>query len=257
MFAVAIVELGTPAGDEAEALAASVRLAVYDLRLRLAGPLPAIVLVTPRRDEALAVLRGLRQRGHGAVGCDLRNVVPGTAMIGIRHFVLEAAGLRADVDSSDVLPYARMQTLVHATHPEIHQVITHEQVYVGPREGTARRETITSQHDATQSLTLYRDDGATPWILREREGHYGALGPALGPVRHRNFLAVIAALRARAPHLHFDNRLALHPRSPQHFSRSFGQPDGGATAWADHGADLYAYLLALWFAGRPGGPYRS
>jgi hypothetical protein len=257
MFAVAIIELATSVEEEASVLAGEVRSSAYDLRMRLAGLLPAIVLLTSDASEANAVLRGIRLRGHGVVGCDLNRLIPSTSMVPMHHFVLDDAGMRADRESRDVLPYKSIQSLLHAAHPELHQVIGHEMVYAGPRQGMKRQETITSEHDAPQSLYVFRNDGETPWILREREAHYDALGALAGPVQHQNFLAAIHVLRARAPHAHFDDRLAVHPRSPEHFTRSFGRPDGEATPWADHGADLAAHLLATWFALEAPSAYRS
>jgi hypothetical protein len=121
---------------------------------------------------------------------------------------------------------------------------------VNPRRGVRRIETLTNEHDFPQSLYIFRGDGETPWILHEREAHYAPIGAGEGPVQHVNFLGAIRALRARAPHAYFDDRLVLHLRSPEHFTRSFGRPDGGTSPWADHGADLGAQLLALWFASK-------
>jgi hypothetical protein len=258
VFAVAITELATSVEEEASVLAAEVGVSAYDLRLRLTGILPAVVMMTSDSEEAGTVLRAIRSRGHGAVSCDLRSVIPSTSMVSVRHFILDEVGLHAGRGSGEVLPYGRIQALVHAAHPELHQVIGHELVYVGPREGVRRRETITNEHDAPQSLYVFRVDGETPWIVREREAHYGSLGAAEGPVQHQNFLGAIRALRARVPQAYFDDRFAVHPRSPEHFTRSFGRPDAGALSWADHGADLGAHLLALWFAYKAAGsPYRS
>jgi hypothetical protein len=258
LFAVAIIELATSAEAEASVLAQELRANAYDLRLRLSGILPAVVVMTPDTNEAEAVLRAVRLRGHSAVACDLKCLVPSTSMVSVHHFALDDAGMRADVGAGDVLPYGAIQALVHAAHPELHRMLGYEHVYVSPRQGAVRRETMTSEHDASQSLYIFRADGETPWIMREREAHYSALGHACGPVQHQNFLAAIRALRARAPNAYFDDRLALHPRSPEHFTLSLGRPDGGALPWADHGADLAAHLLALWAACKAAGdPYRS
>jgi hypothetical protein len=258
LFAVALIELATSAEEEASVLARELGVNAYDLRLHLSGMLPAVIMTTPDADAADVVLRAVRQRGHGAVACDLRRLVPSTSMVSVRHFALDDAGMRADVGPGEVLPYGVIQAFVHAAHPELHRMLGYEHVYVSPRQGVVRRETMTSEHDASQSLYIFRADSETPWIMREREAHYAALGPGCGPVQHQNFLAAIRILRARAPNAYFDDRLAVHPRSPEHFTLSLGRPDGGALPWADHGADLAAYLLALWAASKAAGdPYRS
>ena len=128
---------------------------------------------------AAAAWQVVRSRGHGALLVDLRDVVPGTSMLPVRRFVLEGEGLRADQNAPEVLPYRRMQVLVHVAHSEVRQIIGHEMVYVGPREGVQRRETVTQEHDAHESLYIFRNDGGQPWIVRERDAHYAALGRLL------------------------------------------------------------------------------
>jgi hypothetical protein len=265
MFVVAIAELASSgeAGEEdVSALARDLGMGAYDVRLRLAGGLPAVILTMADEAAAHAALEAVRRRGHGALVCDLRDVVQGPSMVPVRHFVLDDGSIRADRASPDVLRYASILALVHVANRELHYVIGHERVFVGPREGVMRRETLTAEHDAPHSLYIFPADGGTPWLLREREAHYAALGAAAGPVQHLNFLATIGALRARAPRACFDARLAGHQRSPGHITRSFGRPDGGAGPWADHDADLAAHLLARWFAQKTlssgaDGPYRS
>ncbi len=197
MFVVALAEMGPSEESELSAIAGEVHLTAYDLRIRVAAGLPAVVLSTADRDEASRVLQWMRDRGHGALVCDVRSVIPGTAMVPVRHFALEDDGLRADRASPDVLPYRQMRVLVHVAHTEQLRVVGHELVYVSPRQGVRRQETVTQEHDSTQSLYIFRGDGERPFILRERDAHYGALGAAAGPVQHLNFLATIAALRRR------------------------------------------------------------
>jgi hypothetical protein len=259
MFAVALVELATSPEEAATFLAHEVGLSPYDLRLRFAGGLPAVVLLTPHAAAAESALRAMRARGHGAVVCDLKNVVPSTSMVAMRHFAFDDEAMCADRGSPEVLPYRNIQLFVHAAHPEVHQVIDHELVYVSPREGVRRREKVTSEHENSQSLYIFRNDGEKPWILRQHDAQYAALGEAFGPVQQLNFIATIGALRARAPHAHFDDRLVLRPRSPEHFGRSFGHPADRREGlpWADHGADLAAHLLATWFGSKGADPYRS
>ena len=265
MFVVAIAELA-PSGEleeeEISALARELGVGAYDVRLRLAAGLPAVVFTSAEEGAAHAVLEAIRRRGHGALACDLRDVVAGPSMVPVRHFALDGESIRADRASPEVLRYANVLALVHVANRELHYVIGHERVFVGPREGVVRRETLTAEHDAPHSLYIFPADAGTPWLLREREAHYGALGAAAGPVQHLNFLRTIGVLRARAPQACFDDRLAGHQRSPEHITRSFGRPGGGEGPWADHGADLAAHLLARWFATKTlssgvGGPYRS
>ncbi|HEY4015942.1 MAG TPA: hypothetical protein VGM06_21545 [Polyangiaceae bacterium] len=257
MFVVAIAELVSPTEDDMTAIAAAIGASTYDVRMRLAAGVPAVLMTTSDEAAARATAQAIGARGHGAIVCDSRDVVPGPAMVPVRHFVLGEDALRADRAQPDELPYRQMRVLVHVAHRELRHVIGHEMVYVGPREGMARREVITDEHDSPHSLYIFPSDGTTPWILREREAHYTALGAAAGPARHMNFLATIAALRARAPIAHFDDRFATHPRSPSHYTRSYGHPEGESSPWADHDADLAAHLLARWLSRTSSDPYRS
>jgi hypothetical protein len=257
MFVVAIAELGSSSEDDAGAVAREVGANAYDVRMRLAAGLPAVVMTTADEEAAWTAARSIGGLGHGALVCDTRNVVPGPSMVAVRHFVFGEDALRADRAEPDEMPYRQIRVLVHVAHDELRNVVGHEMVYVGPREGVARREVVTGEHDSPHSLYVFASEGRTPWILREREAHYVGLGKAMGPVRHLNFLATIAAIRARAPSAHFDARLAEHPRSPTHYTRSYGRPEGESSPWADHGADLNAHLLAAWLSRPSGGPYRS
>ncbi len=256
MHAVAVAQLGSTPAEEAEALAPEVGASSYDLRLKLAGLLPAVVLRTPDHEQAISVLLGLRRRGHGAVACDLSAVVPSTAMVAVRRFAFEPDALRADEASEERLPYADMHALIHAVHVTEHDLLeVHRETSV--RGSVSLRETMRREEAPLHALYIFPGDGGTPWILHESEARYAGLpGPRL-PTQHQSFLATIRALRERAPGAPFDERLAEHPRPPSHFTHAFRRADTPETRWDDHGADLVAHLLALWFAQRQGGVYRT
>jgi hypothetical protein len=74
VFVVAITRWARPLEEELVELAAIVGEVPYDLRLRLAGTLPAIFGRTSDRQEAIERLGMLRGRGHGAVACDVDRV---------------------------------------------------------------------------------------------------------------------------------------------------------------------------------------
>ena len=81
---MALVRLSGSIDDEAKALAAALGLTPYETRLKLLAGLPALVTTTADSEAAKEVLRGLRARGHGAVGFDGAAVVPSESMIAMR-----------------------------------------------------------------------------------------------------------------------------------------------------------------------------
>ena len=91
MYVVAITRWAQPLEQEAVVLAPLLGMAAYDLKLRLAGPLPAVFARAPELARARELLAALRARGHGAVACDLARVdVHGPESV--RQVELEARG---------------------------------------------------------------------------------------------------------------------------------------------------------------------
>ena len=76
MHVVAVTRWGLPLEEELPELAARLGVLAYDLRLRLAGGLPALFVRVEDGTEAAGHVTFLRARGHGAVVCDAE-AVPG------------------------------------------------------------------------------------------------------------------------------------------------------------------------------------
>ena len=163
-------------------------------------------------------------------------------MTSLRDFRLEADGVRASADSPESLRYARIGALLRATHRRT--VETTEKVNERKfRPGMAvltgglvlskktSREVTSRSEQREQVLYLFPVDGAPPWILREREAHYGGLGKHLKPTSNENFQTTIAQLRERSPNAAYDERLMA------------GRPIRGVAEGSD-ATDLLAHLLA-------------
>src|SRR6185503_5112979 len=113
VYVVAITELATPVEQEAAALAADLGTTPYEERLNLASGLPAVVLTAADRARALALLKALRARGHGAVAIDAAVVVSSEAMVSMRRFGLEEGALTAE---GERLPHGEILALIRAMH---------------------------------------------------------------------------------------------------------------------------------------------
>src|SRR5207237_1120371 len=89
---------------------------------------------------------------------------------------------------------------------------------------TEKREVTSRTEASEQVLYLFRSSRGVPWLLREHDAHYDALGAAVAPTTSRNFATAVEQFRARAPHARFDDSLLRRPKV------------------AD--VDLYAHLIA-------------
>jgi hypothetical protein len=242
MQLVAIAELTGAIEAAAGPLAAAIGTTAYELKLVLNAGLPAVLLATVDPARAASVVAAIRRAGHLAVVCDRAECTPSTRMTSLRDFRLDGDGLRASADSPARLPYQRIGAMLRATHRRT--IETTEKVEERKfRPGMAvltgglvlskktSREVTTQAHERDQVLYVFRTDGEPPWILRERQAHYGGLGKDLRPTSLENFQTTIRQLRERSPGAAYDERLMT------------GRPIRGVADGSD-ATDLLAHLLA-------------
>ena len=258
MHIVAIAELATPLEAEAAALAADLGTTAYEERLNLLTGLPTVVLMTVDRGAATALLAKLRARKHRAMVVDVDTVVAHEAMIPMRGFALEKAAVIA---GGNELPYGEITALLRAMHrsnTETHSETKTRQFSPGKAlltgglafTKTVTREAKSAVQESEQVLYVFRGEGETPWLLRERGTSYAGLGPALTVSSAQNFLATIAQLRARAPDAVYDERL-LNPRgATNRLSRSGTASASTLSTSSASGVDLLAHVIALSIARR-------
>jgi len=254
VYVVAITELATPVEQEAAALAADLGTTPYEERLNLASGLPAVVLTAADRARALALLKALRARGHGAVAIDAAVVVSSEAMVSMRRFGLEEGALTAE---GERLPHGEILALIramHRTRTETRAEVKTKKFSPGRAlvtggllvSKTVSREETSITEESQQVLYIFRADGGTPWLLRERGTQYAALGGALSPSSAQNFLTAIARLRERAPQAVYDERLMATRKVPSRVAVKGGGAAGSASVSSASGVDLLAHLIALW-----------
>lgn len=235
---------GTSADARLAAIAQELAVAPYDARQRLAAGRPAVLFAGPDRARALELLGKLRALALPALACDTASVVASENMVSMRDFALDDEGLRADGQS---LPFADVLCVLRATQRHTVETTTTQKeksfsagkaILTGGlvMSSTKSKEVTTSATDREQVLYLFRRSGQTPWLLRETQTRYGALGAALAPATMQNFLTTVRLLRERAPAAVHDERLV-----------NFRINDVVSAAG---GIDLLAHLLAMSIAKR-------
>ncbi len=260
MFIVAIGELATTLEVEAAALAGDLGTTMYEERLNLLTGLPAVVLTTVDRGEALGLLAKIRARKHRAFAIDAAAVVPSSAMIAMRGFELGAEVITAGEHELRYDEITALLRAMHRTSTETHGETKSRQFSAGKAlltGGLAFTKTVTKEQKSAsqaseQVLYVFRAEGETPWLLRERGTSYAGLGAALTVSSAQNFLATIAQLRARAPGAVYDERL-LNPRgATSRLTRSGTATASTLSVSSAGGVDLLAHLLALGISRRKG-----
>ena len=89
MYVVAITRWGPPLETELAHLASEVGETAYDLRRRLAGPLPVLLARVDFPTRAAQLVAMLRGRGHGAVACDEARVARSEQMLSPNSYLFE------------------------------------------------------------------------------------------------------------------------------------------------------------------------
>jgi len=214
VFVVAVVALQGPVEAEAPHLAATLGVTAYEAGLLLRAPSPAVVLRTPDRARALALLAAMRERGHDTVACDATAVVASSAMHLVRApwFANDALS-----DGSERLSFDTVTALVRAAHTsrvETTEKTKETKVSLGRIAMTGgllatkkveREKTHVSQ--SREQVLYVFSSSPVPWLVVASRCRYDGLGVPLRPSLHENFEAFVGLLRARCAPAPFDDRL--------------------------------------------------
>ncbi len=258
MYVVAITRWARPAEQEVAALAPLSTLAVYDLRLRLAGPLPVVFERVADAERARQLLGALRQRGHGAVACDL-TCVPGSEQLTSPRSYELAADAFVALDPAwgrRLMPYGDLLALIRANSASIEQsssMTKQKKLSLGRAAmtgGLVMRKTSTTDERATteereQVLYLIRKTGRDPMLLRERHLRHQGLGEQVKPTSLENFASLVVVLRQRAPQVLYDDRLATHRRKTSITSLAGSAAHQVTSSSNASENDLAAHLIAV------------
>jgi hypothetical protein len=252
---VALLALGPGKTVDVEAplLAGDLGVAAYDARLLIAGGFPALVLTTPARDRALALVGALRGRGHDAAACDAATIAPSTTMIAMRRFRFEGDAIV--LDDGARLPYADILCLLTAWHTQRTdaETKTESRAFDAGRAiasgGLLLTKKVTTRTTAKveareQVLYLFRRSGETPWILRTTSASYAGLGERLAASQAENFTATVGRLRELAPGATYDGRLLTVKRVPERTGLHVSGSTTTVATSTEAGVDVLAHFIA-------------
>ncbi len=224
MHVVALSRWGAPMEAELAALAPWFGITPYDLRLRAAAGLPALLLSTADGSAAAQLVSRLRARGHGAVTCDTSDAA-GAAVQQARDFSFEPSTLRGQDSTGQPyeLPYVDIAGLVRAVSVEGSQnvvTVTEKKLNVGmavmsgglKMSKSTTRTTRSESEQRQQLLYVFKHGRAASLVFGELSLRYQGLGAALKPTTLHNFLALVEALKSRAPHALYDQRFLTQKR---------------------------------------------
>jgi hypothetical protein len=195
-YVVAVTRWGRSLDEEAAALTPFFELAETEVRARLSEPLPVILGGQVDPGMATRLRAALRERGHGAVLCDLKRVVASRDMMSPRAFEFAPTSFLAlDVDrGTREVSYEEIVALVGARH-------------------VSRDEFAQKDDGGERVVYVFRKSGANHVILRESELLYAGLGDRKKSTRARNFNLTIELLKQRTPGAIHDERLVSRPPS--------------------------------------------
>jgi hypothetical protein len=263
MYIVAVTRWGRPLQEEIADLSALLGMQPYDLRLRLAGPLPVVVARLSDPERARDLLGKLRERGHGAVACDGDKILASDRMMTPRTFELGETSMTViePTQRTDRIPYSQLLALVHARlETETRLTTTSES-----RKFSAGRAVMTGgivfskkvskqvrdqESEYEQVMYLFRRSGKDHLILRQNVLRYSGLGSEIGHSTAENFSRLVKAIRKRAPEALYDDRLLTRKRRSTVDSMSKTKADRNRSVESVSTSnvqetDLAAYLIAV------------
>lgn len=263
MFVVALAEVEPSKLDaEPALLAPDLGITPYEARQILLAGFPALVLTTPRREDAVALLRNLRARGHGAIAFDASAVVAGDDMVHPKRFRIDAGVMSAFDPMGNLtleLPLADVQSILRATERSRTDTTTEttstkfsmgRAMLTGGLSLTkkVKHEEHSITHQSQEVVYLFRRSRETPWLIKEREINYDGLGAERDASSMRNFLTLIERLRSLAPSAQYDERLRGVRRLGPAIMRAVTMKTASVSQSTSSQVDLLAHTLALWLS---------
>jgi len=257
MHCLAVCELGAPLEREEEAIASELRITPYDVRIRLSGVLPKVMGQFDEARVAVEIADRIRARGHGVVVFDADTVPPLARMTLMRRFDLVGDQLFANDKKPPGVVLSDIVAIVHAALDVRVQRTSREISYRATARGTVREE---DQHRSTEHALemvalLYFREGH-PWLMRQSETRYVALGSQVRPTVHENFQLAIEWLRARAMNAVYDDRYVRRPLRPDK-PVEVRDSDTARALSSDKSVEQTLHALGTWLGRGRGGPYRG
>jgi len=262
MRVVVLTELKGGLDDEAPALATLLGVSAYDVRARLSGELPRVVLQTADDARAVRVQAELVARGHGVVVRDAASAVSSSQMVRLHRFALEAGGVWANDGAGEFLAWGDLGVVVLALVRAQVARTTEEVELVGRgarRPVAIKRDVTRNEHALSHAAFLFphpRAGARLPWLLEEATAQFLSLGEAMQPTRRGNFFATVARIRRFAPRALVDDRYVTSPLVSASTVKVRGA-ESGAVGLAGVPVELTVQVLAEWLTRDRSGPYRG
>ncbi len=256
MYIVAVTELRNPIEVEAARIAEDIGSTPYEVRIALTAGMPAVVLTTIDKELAQRVLSRIAERGNLVIGADDEYVVDSESMVTMKRFRMDPDGYRTEEAPSELLPFGDVLAIVRATHrlSTASRTVTKERSFSAGRAilsgglvmtKTTTRETKQATDAREHVVYLFRRSGERPWIMRQDEAKYHALGPQMQPTNALNFPLAVTKLRENSPTATFDTRLVSVKRIPERNVSLASTQTGVVVTSFTYGVDLLAHLLAM------------
>jgi hypothetical protein len=266
VYVVLVTEIASDAESEAYATAKALGLSAYDVKMRITGLLPRVLVQTNDNAEATRAVAALRARKNGVVLLDTSKMPVSRDLVHVHRFSVDDHFLWANGPGERAPRLALTElaaVVVIAARTDITRTTVEREVHVrgGPQGGTTHEVEHTShEHVVEQSAFLFGAPDAegvlpAPWLLHEREVRYLGLGPKMQPTQRANFGATIALLRERAPHIVVDDRFVRTPLATTDFIAITGIGPANLST-APRGVDVIVRALASHLLRSRGGPYR-
>jgi hypothetical protein len=211
-----------PSEQDVQVLAPILEVTPYDLRLRLAGPLPAIVTRAADTPLSHRLLLAIHQLGHGVVGCH-RDTIPNSRQVHTTHhfgfgggaFDSQSKGMaRIRIDYADIVALVRARCETVEKSEASHS----KRALLGYSKGGSIEHD--SSFETEQVLYVFTSTDVPVFQIREHTVDYRHL-EKLGATNFENFGKLVAEMTRRVPHALFDDRLATQKRG--------NRPTGSAT----------------------------
>ncbi|MDX9722621.1 MAG: hypothetical protein RBU37_17875 [Myxococcota bacterium] len=237
MYLVAITQLASAWPEGLKASARTLSSTPYDLRLALAGGLPAIVATSDDAARAAAMAQALRACGHQVLDLDSQRLLSGAQIPALRSFQLETQAIIVDlIPTHDAqgaitqyrIPFASIEAIFPTAYElRSTQTTEHQHKKFSPgramlSSGMAARKTITTtttsrSTEKVQACFVFLHPRCA-LVIRNEHIDYRALGERMAHSQGANYALLLDLLRRAAPQALFDDSL-LSRKLPDRLSQ--------------------------------------
>jgi hypothetical protein len=201
--------------DLAMAVAGAIELAPTEVRWKLAGIMPRVLLSDADGDRLAALIDPLAALGISAVMCDAKMAEGDRERFIARDLDFTDSGLQArQADGTvTVCPYTSMDLIQRGARDQNERTVTQEtsrKLNVGKAmlglglTSKHKKDVVRHRYQSERFILIQRNDGDPDLILYEHRLNYEFLGAQKQPASFANLDAVFRLLRTHAPQVPVD-----------------------------------------------------